>query len=59
MLEKNIKRLNPNKFLIYSNYYIKKYLKVIEKAEEKIAFLVNKNKVLLSTISDGDIHALF
>ena len=50
MSNRNIKRLNKEKFLIFENFTIKKTLEVIENGEEKIAFLVNKKNQIISVI---------
>lgn len=45
-----------SKLIVNSNSTLKNALKIIERGEERICFLVDKNKRLLNTISDGDIR---
>ena len=44
------------KLLVYKDSTLQNALNIIEQGEERICFLVDKNRKLLNTISDGDIR---
>ena len=55
-MNKNIFLQNPNQLLVKKNYNLKKTLKVIDKGEEQICFLINSKKQLIATVTDGDLR---
>ena len=55
-MNKNIFLQNPKKLLIDQSFNLKKILKIIDKGEEQICFLVNSKKHLIATITDGDLR---
>ena len=55
-MNKKIFLQNSDQLLIKKNFQLKKILKIIEKGEEQICFLVNSKDQLISTITDGDIR---
>ena len=57
-MNKNIFLQNPKKLLIDQSFNLKKILKIIDKGEEQICFLVDSKKHLIATITDGDLRRL-
>lgn len=55
-MNKKIFLQNSEQLLIKKNFQLKKVLKIIDKGEEQICFLVNSKDQLISTITDGDIR---
>lgn len=55
-MNKNIFLQNPKKLLIDKSFNLKKALKIIDKGEVQICFLVNSKKHLIATITDGDLR---
>jgi dTDP-glucose pyrophosphorylase/CBS domain-containing protein len=47
---------NINDIVIDSNYLLKDVLKIIDKSSKQICLVLDENKKLLGTISDGDIR---
>ena len=55
-MNRNIFLQNPNQLLVKRNYDLKKILKVIDKGQEQICFLINSKRQLIATVTDGDLR---
>ena len=55
-MNRNIFLQNPNQLLVKKNYDLKKILKVIDKGQEQICFLINSKRQLIATVTDGDLR---
>ena len=52
----NFSYINPVPYLVKEDASILEAMQIIEKGEERICFIVNKDKKLIKVISDGDIR---
>lgn len=55
-MRKNFFLQNPDQLLIKKNFDLNRTLKIIDKGEEQICFLVNSQKKLIATVTDGDLR---
>ena len=47
---------NPDQLLVKKSFDLKSALKIIDKGEQQICFIVNQKKQLIATLTDGDLR---
>ena len=55
-MNKSFSYIEPDPYLVQKDASIYEAMLIIEKGEERICFIVDKNKKLIKVISDGDIR---